>query len=135
MKGCNLDLELLVELPQCLLLKDDILVIESHLLSIAIRLGLLFLHLLFVEHLEELIFIPLRLLGIDGYFLRRGGASVLGGMSLIVDWWWTVPPTLLMALPLVVATLRVKTCLLRASSTWKRLFEEDLGLCKGDFGV
>ena len=61
LKGSDLSLELIVELHQCLLLTNDILTVESRLLLIAIRLDLLFLHLLFhvSEHLKELVFVLL----------------------------------------------------------------------------
>jgi len=83
-----LSLELFVELSQCLLLKDDILMIESRLLPVAIRFFLLFLHLLFHvgKHLKELISVLLRWLDTDGYPLRRG-TGVFGGMRLIDGWW------------------------------------------------
>jgi len=38
LESCDLDLELLIELSQLLLLQEDILVVESHLLSPEIRL-------------------------------------------------------------------------------------------------
>ena len=61
--GSDLRMELVVELPQCLLLMDIILAIESCLLSIAIRLGLLFFHCSHIsKHLKEQVFVLLWLL-------------------------------------------------------------------------
>ena len=58
LEGWDLGLKLLVEQSQLLLLPEDILVIEGHLLPHAIGLLLLFLHLLshLIEHLKELVF-------------------------------------------------------------------------------
>jgi len=62
LEGSNLGLELVVELPQRLLFTDSILAVESRLLSITIRLGLLLFHLLFQvgKHLKELNFVLLQ---------------------------------------------------------------------------
>ena len=86
-------LELLVELPQCLLPTDGILEIESLLFSIAIILCLLFLHLLYqvLDYLEEMIFMLLPL-ETGRYLRRRGGAAVIDSMWLIVDWWRDCAP-------------------------------------------
>jgi len=94
LEGSNLCLELVVELPNCLLLTDDILAIESYLLPIAIWLGLLFLHLFFHigEHMKELIFVSPQWLDTGGHLLRWEGVGVLSGMRLIVGG-GTVPPT------------------------------------------
>ena len=61
LEGSNLGPELHVKLPQCLLFADDILEIESSLLLIMIRLGLLLFHLLFhvINNLKELVFMLL----------------------------------------------------------------------------
>jgi len=86
MSGClggnDLSLELIFELPQCLLLMNGILMVESRLLLIAIRLGLLLLNLFFhvSEHLKELVFLLLRWLDTSGYLLRGGGVDVLDSM-------------------------------------------------------
>ena len=68
LEGNDLSLEVIVELPHCLQLTEDILAVESRLLPIAIRFSLLFLHLLFHvgEHLKELIFLLLRCLDTSG---------------------------------------------------------------------
>jgi len=62
LEGYNLSLELLVELLQLLLLTEDVLAVECHLLSLTVGILLLFFHLLFylMEHLKELIFLWLR---------------------------------------------------------------------------
>ena len=62
LEGSDLSLESNVELPQYLLLTDDILAVEGPLLPITIRVCMLFVHLLFhaSEHLKELIFVLLR---------------------------------------------------------------------------
>ena len=61
LEGSNLGPELHVKLPQCLLFADDILEVESCLLSIMICLGLLLFHLLFHvgDNLKELVFMLL----------------------------------------------------------------------------
>ena len=107
---------MVVELPQRLLLMDGILAIKNRLLPIAIRLGLLLLHLLFHvgEHLKELVFVLLRWLDTSGCLLRQGGADVFSDMRPIDGWWGIVPLVVLMALPLVVVPLRVTTCFLGA---------------------
>ena len=46
LEGCDLSLALLIEQFQLLMLLQDSLTIESHLLALAIKLHLLFLHLL-----------------------------------------------------------------------------------------
>jgi len=58
LEGGDLSLELVIEFLQCLLFKNDVLMIESHLLPIVIRPGLLFLHLLlhFSEHIKNVDF-------------------------------------------------------------------------------
>ena len=88
-----MSLEVVAEMFQYLLLMDDILVVKSHLLPIAIRLGLLFHHLLFhvSKHLKGLVFVLLQWLSTGGCPLRRGGANILDGMQLIVGWWGTMP--------------------------------------------
>ena len=57
-----LGLELVVELPQCLMLVYGILAVENCLLPITICLSLLLFYLLFhvSEHLKELIFVQQR---------------------------------------------------------------------------
>ena len=62
LEGCNLSLELFVELLQLLLLTEDVLMFDGYLFSLAIGLLLLFLHLLLhlVEHLKDLVFLWLR---------------------------------------------------------------------------
>ena len=52
-----MSLELVIEPPQCLMLMDGILAVESHLLLTAIKMDLLFFHLFFHVnmHLKELI--------------------------------------------------------------------------------
>ena len=72
MKVNDLSLKSVVKLPQCLIFMDGIFTIESHLLLIAIRLGLLILQLLFhvSEHLKEIVFVLLWWLDTDGWFLR-----------------------------------------------------------------
>ena len=57
LKGCDLSLELLVELLQLLLFTEDVLTFKHYLFSLTIELLLLFFHLLFhlVEHLKELV--------------------------------------------------------------------------------
>ena len=102
----------MVELSQGLLFMSGILEVKTRLLSIVIRLGLLFLYLLFHvgKHLMELIFVLLRWLDTGGCLLKRGGFSVLGGMRGIDDWWGIVPPNIVESLPLDVAPLRVNVC-------------------------
>jgi len=58
LEGIDLSMELVVELPQCILFAYGILAVESRLLPIAIWPGLLLLHLLFYvgEHLKDLAF-------------------------------------------------------------------------------
>ena len=46
LKDCDSCLELLIEQSQQLLLPEDLLAVENHLLPLAIRLRMLFLHLL-----------------------------------------------------------------------------------------
>jgi len=91
----DLSLELIVELSQCLLLMDDILAVESRLLPIMIRLGLLFFYLLFYigEHLNELVFVLLWWLDTSTWLLRRGAVDVLSGMRLIDGWWKDCAPS------------------------------------------
>jgi len=86
---CDLSLKLFIEPPQCLMLTNVILAVESHMLLIVICLGLLFLCLRFHfrEHLIKLIFMPLSWLDTGDYSLRQGEASVFGGMWLIIGWW------------------------------------------------
>jgi len=71
LEGSDLSLKLVVKLPQCLMLTDGILVVDSRMLSIAIRLEL-FLHLLFhvSDHLKELVFMMLRWLDTGSCLLR-----------------------------------------------------------------
>jgi len=111
LEGNDLNLELAVELPQCLLVTDEIFTIESRLLPIAIRLGLLLIHLLLHvdEYLKEFVFMLLRWLDTSGCLLRKR-AGVLGDMRLIDGWWGIVPPVVLMALLLVVVPLRMMAC-------------------------
>ena len=79
-EGKRFEFGVFVELPQCFLLTDDILVVENRMLPIAIRLSLLFFYLLFHvdEHLKELIFM-LQYLDTRDFLLRRGGVDVLSG--------------------------------------------------------
>jgi len=114
LEGYNLSLELLVEQSQLLLLLEDDLVVEGHLLPLAIRLHLLFLHLLpyHVGHLKELVFALLCWLDTGSRFLRRGGASFLGGLWLITIWWGAMPLAVSIAFPLGVTPLT--TSFLRA---------------------
>jgi len=121
LEDSNLSLELVIELPQRLLLTDGVLAVEIRLLPIAIRLGLLFLHLLFhiSEHLKELVFVLLWWLD-TGCPLRRGGADVFCYMRLIDGWWATVPPAVLMPLPFDVAPLGI--CFLGAIGVVREAF-------------
>ena len=58
LEGYDLDLELLVEQYQLFLLSKDVFTVKSHLLSLTIKLRLLFFHLFLhlVDNLEELVF-------------------------------------------------------------------------------
>ena len=62
LEGCDLSLKLLVEQSQLLLLLKNVLAIKSHLLSLTIKLCMLFLHLFshLIEHLKKSIFVLVR---------------------------------------------------------------------------
>ena len=72
LEGCDLSLELLVELLQLFLLMEDVLRFERHLFSLTIGLLLLFLHFLFhlVQNLKEMVFLWLRQLEAERRLLR-----------------------------------------------------------------
>ena len=71
LEGSDLGLELVVELPQCLLLTDVILAVENLLFWIALDWAcVLYLLFHFVEHLKKLTFVLLRWLDTGGRLLR-----------------------------------------------------------------
>ena len=80
MECSDLSLELVVVLPQCLLLMDGILAIESRLLPIEIWLALLFIHQLFHigEHLKVLS---------SCHWSGRILAVVSWGEEVLCSWW------------------------------------------------